>query len=168
MDDSGCIYVGSIKGDQAYALADDMGGCGGVPIPPWTLFDILADGASAFKAAVVTVAVYFYAAASAYSNDSVVWKQATDEPPDGQYQYWEAYRDKNTVYVGRGLSIIDASFRVAMGLDIMCVNQDAARWLLNINRYRNAVGPEAHRGGYSHYHPHRHTHTHIWYYGGES
>lgn len=84
-----------------------------------------------------------------------------------EYQYWEAYRDKKGVHLGRGLTFGEATLRVALGLDIMCASQDAARWLLVVNRYWFAVGPEIHgdEGYYRHYHPNRHTHTHIWFYG---
>ena len=82
------------------------------------------------------------------------------------YQYWVADRVKNQVVVGRGLTLIEACDRVAMGGSIMCANQGAALWILVLNGYVTAVGPEIHgeEGFYWHYHPHRHTHTHIWYY----
>lgn len=57
-----------------------------------------------------------------------------------------------------------------MGKSIMCINQDAAKHILFVNGYHNAVGPETHgdEGFYYHYHPTR-NHTgydsvHIWYY----
>jgi|GEM_PF-4973332 len=48
----------------------------------------------------------------------------------------------------------------------MCRNEYAAKTILFVNRYWNAVGPEkgAGEGYYSHYHPHRNTTVHIWYY----
>ena len=84
------------------------------------------------------------------------------------YQYWEAWRDKAGVHVGRGLTFTEAAIRVACGFDLMCANQAAAVWILIVNGYWNSVGPETHGGigYYEHYHPHRKTHTHIWYYGG--
>ena len=85
-----------------------------------------------------------------------------------KFQYWEAWHDKNGVHTGRGLTFAEATLRVAVGLDIMCANQGAALWLVIVNRYWGAVGPEVGRGEgfYWHYHPHRNTDTHIWYYGG--
>ena len=82
------------------------------------------------------------------------------------YQYWEAYRVKGAVIIGRGLTLTEASFRVSCGLDIMCANEAAARWILIVNGYRNHTSPEIHgdEGYYWHYHPHRNTHTHIWYF----
>ncbi len=81
------------------------------------------------------------------------------------YQYWEAVRIRNQVFIGRGLSFFEACIRVACGGDVMCANQDAARWILVANLYTNAVGPEIHgsSGYYWHYHPNRNSHTHIWY-----
>ena len=82
-------------------------------------------------------------------------------------QYWEAQRVNNQVVLGRGLTIAEASARVASGKDVMCPSQGAAKLLLVLNGYGNAVGPEKHggEGYYWHYHPNRHTHIHIWYYG---
>ena len=90
----------------------------------------------------------------------------TDEDKKS-YQYWEADLVNKQIQIGKGLSFHDASLRVAMGLNVMCVNRDAARWLLIVNCYWGAVGPETHgdAGYFWHYHPHRHTHTHIWYLG---
>lgn len=84
-----------------------------------------------------------------------------------QYQYWEAVRVGNNIVVGNGLTFVEASSRVACGLDIMCANHGAAKWLVVVNGYWNAVGPEIHgdEGYYWHYHPHRNSHTHIWYLG---
>ena len=83
-----------------------------------------------------------------------------------KYQYWEAYLIDNVVCIGRGLTFVKACIRVNCGLSVMCANQDAARWIVVVNCYWGAVGPETHGGAgyYSHYHPHRRTHTHIWYY----
>jgi len=85
-----------------------------------------------------------------------------------QYQYWEAARIGNSVVVGDGLTFVEASARVAGGSNVMCANQDAAKWILVVNCYWNAVGPEIGRGEgfYYHYHPHRNTKVHIWFYGG--
>lgn len=82
------------------------------------------------------------------------------------YQYWEASRVKNNVVIGNGLTFSEASIRVACGLDIMCANEPAAKWLVVINGYWNYVGPEIHgdEGYYWHYHPNRNSHTHIWFY----
>ena len=82
------------------------------------------------------------------------------------YQYWEASRVKNQVLPGRGLSFTEASVHVASGRDIMCANQGAALWLIIVNGYWTAVGPEIHgdEGYYWHYHPNRNSHTHIWFY----
>jgi len=83
-----------------------------------------------------------------------------------KYQYWEAVRIGGNVVIGQGLTIGEASIRVANGLDIMCANYDAAKWILILNGYFSAVGPEIHGGeGYfSHFHPNRHSHTHIWFF----
>ena len=91
--------------------------------------------------------------------------ETVEETKKSKCQYWEAWRDKNGVHIGRGLTFGEATLRVALGLDIMCANQDAARWLIVINGYWGAVGPEKHGGDgfFWHYHPHRHTHTHIWF-----
>ena len=85
-----------------------------------------------------------------------------------QYQYWEANRVGNNVVVGDGLTFAEASARVALGFNIMCASQDAAKWILIVNCYWNAVGPEIGRGEgfFYHYHPHRNTKVHIWFYGG--
>ena len=85
-----------------------------------------------------------------------------------KYQYWEAARVGKKVVVGDGITFVEASARVAIGLDVMCINHDAAKWIVIINCYWNAVGPEIHgdENYYWHYHPNRHSHTHIWYYGG--
>ena len=84
------------------------------------------------------------------------------------YQYWEANRVGNNVVVGDGLTFVEASARVALGFNIMCASQDAAKWILVVNCYWNAVGPEIGRGDgfFWHYHPHRETDIHIWFYGG--
>ena len=70
------------------------------------------------------------------------------------------------VVVGKGLTLVDASIRVSCGLDIMCANEGAARWLLILNGYWNHTSPEIHgtQGYYWHYHPNRHSKVHIWYY----
>ena len=85
---------------------------------------------------------------------------------EDNYQYWEAYLINGIVCIGRGLTLLEASLRVSCGFSIMCANEGAARWILIVNGYWGAVGPEIHgdAGFFWHYHPHRHTHTHIWYY----
>ena len=85
------------------------------------------------------------------------------EKIQSNYQYWEAYIENGVVHTGRGLTFPEACIRVSCGFSVMCANQDAARWILVVNRYWFAVGPETHggEGFYQHYHPHRHTHTHI-------
>ena len=82
------------------------------------------------------------------------------------YQYWEAYLIDGNVYVGRGLDIVEASVRVSCGLNIMCANEGAARWLLILNGYWNHTAAEIHgsEGYYFHYHPHRNAKKHIWFY----
>jgi hypothetical protein len=85
-----------------------------------------------------------------------------------QYQYWEADRSGKSIVTGKGLSFVEASARVAYGANIICANQGAAKWILVVNCYWNAVGPERGRGdGFLyHYHPHRNTNVHSWFYGG--
>ena len=85
------------------------------------------------------------------------------------YQYWEASLVGRNVVIGDGLTLTEASTRVAKGNNVMCINQSAAKTLLAINCYWNAVGPEiaGMEGAYWHYHPHRNTipSVHIWFYG---
>ena len=92
--------------------------------------------------------------------------QRLQEMEKAGYQYWEAYLVKGVVLVGRGISFWEACIRVSCGFSVMCANQDAARWILVVNHYWGAIGPETHgdEGFFMHYHPHRRTHTHIWYY----
>ena len=116
-------------------------------------------------------AVNFSAAASGtYVQDTTGLQKAKKTPPDGQYQYWEAYRIDGNVYVGRGLSLWNALIRVEMELDVMCINRDAAFLLIRINGYIHHVGPEIDKGRendenyYYHYHALRDSSAHIWYY----
>ena len=85
------------------------------------------------------------------------------------YSYWEADLVGRVVVVGEGLTLPEASARVARGNSIMCRNQSAARTLLFVNGYWGSVGPEISRadGSFWHYHPHRNTNPriHIWFYG---
>ena len=86
-----------------------------------------------------------------------------------QYSYWEATRVKDRgdsqVVIGKGITLQEASARVSMGLDLMCANENAAKTILLVNGYANAVGPEIHGVGYfPHYHPNRNSHTHIWFF----
>ena len=127
----------------------------------------ILDNITEITAGTLTAIVCSSASASSNIEDSSVPQLAERTAPDGQYQYWEAFLIKKEVYLGKGLSITEASIRVSLGFNVMCANQDAARWLVVINGYVNAVGPEIHGDGYYwHYHPHRNTHTHIWFFGG--
>ena len=85
-----------------------------------------------------------------------------------QYQYWAADLIGNSIVVGDGLTFMEASSRVACGFNVLCADKNAAKWILVINCYWNAVGPERGRGNdfLYHYHPHRNTKVHIWFYGG--
>ncbi len=85
-----------------------------------------------------------------------------------EYNYWEADRIKDNIVVGKPLTVQEAAYRVSTGKSIICKNQEAAKHIIYINGYVNAVGPERHKGGYYHYHPTR-NHTgydsiHIWFY----
>ena len=91
-------------------------------------------------------------------------------PPSDDHSYWEADLANNKLFVGKPLSVPEASLRVSQGKSLMCKNEKAARYILFINRYYNYVGPETSRGEgfYPHFHPTR-NHTgyksiHIWYY----
>ena len=96
--------------------------------------------------------------------ENVAVAEATSEPRI--YSYWEAERVGNSVIVGRGLTLSEASLRIASGQNIMCRDKGAAKVILIVNNYSNAVGPEKHAENYYyHYHPNRHSHTHIWFYG---
>ena len=85
-----------------------------------------------------------------------------------KYYYWEADLIHKQVVVGNGLSLSEASARVAMGKNLMCANEAAARTILFINGYVNAVGPEKSNveGAFYHFHPNRNTYpsVHIWFY----
>jgi RHS repeat-associated protein len=85
--------------------------------------------------------------------------------------YWPAdlINKKVVVYWECPLTWQEASLRVAMLKNLMCVNQAAAKWILFVNGYWNAVGPEKGKGEgyYWHYHPTRkhkgYESVHIWY-----
>ena len=84
--------------------------------------------------------------------------------------YWAADLINKKVVVSTPLSFTQACTRVSCGKNIMCQNEEAAKAIIVINRYRNAVGPERGCGNdyYWHYHPTR-NHTgsksvHIWFY----
>ena len=91
-------------------------------------------------------------------------------PQEESCNYWSAELVSKKVVVYDSLTVEEAALRVSMGKSIMCRNQEAAKHILFINGYVNAVGPETHgdEGFYYHYHPTR-NHTgynsiHIWYY----
>ena len=76
-----------------------------------------------------------------------------------------------SMVIGKPLTVEEAAFRVSQRKSILCENQLAAKHILYLNGYRNAVGPERGKGeGFLwHYHPTR-NHTgyksvHIWFKG---
>ena len=150
------------------------GGSGGGAGGEGVLIALLEAGSGILSAASKLAAWTFKAVSfsgAAYGTniqDFNIPQVADQNRPDGQYQYWEAYLKGSEVIVGRGLSLWEASFMVACGQNVMCANQAAALWIVKINRYHNAVGPEVGRGNgfFWHYHPHRNTKVHIWFYGG--
>ena len=88
-----------------------------------------------------------------------------------EINYWAAERIGNKVFIGMPITGEQASARVARGESVMCRNDAAARHIIFLNGYINAVGPEIHGGAgyYWHYHPTRnHTgrkdSTHICFY----
>ena len=92
-------------------------------------------------------------------------KTAVAEKTKQTYSYWEAYFVGKNVVLGKGLTLAEASVRVASGQNIMCRDETAAKAIIFVNGYWNAVGPEKGVGldFYWHYHPHRNTSVHIWY-----
>jgi hypothetical protein len=113
---------------------------------------------------------YSSATASGYVQDSTALRLADQSPPDGQYMYWEAVRIDKKVYIGKGISLEVARLRVACELDVMCINEAAARLLLT--EYDFIIGPEKDRGKetnsnyFWHFHLSRSSKNHIWYYEG--
>ena len=100
--------------------------------------------------------------------DDVEEKEEIPAPPT--VNYWEANLISGQVIVSSPLTVQQASLRVSKGGSIMCANEAAAKHIVFINGYHNAVGPERHGDNYfGHYHPtrnHTGTHsTHIWFYG---
>ena len=98
----------------------------------------------------------------------------TDLLKQKKYSYWTAGLVKvgRKTIIGGGipLSPKQASGRVARGGSIICRNQAAAQYIIFVNGYANAVGPEKHEEDYfSHYHPTRnhkgYESIHIWYFG---
>ena len=98
----------------------------------------------------------------------------TDLLKQKKYSYWTAGLVKvgRKTIIGGGipLSPKQASGRVASGGSIICRNQAAAQYIIFVNGYANAVGPEKHKNDYfSHYHPTRnhkgYESIHIWYFG---
>ena len=157
IDPSGCYderYNGATKSTvEAICLVGLAGAAGGIILLTPPIIDKIVDTATQLVENLVT----------AIEHEA----QRLQEKIQSNYQYWEAYLIKGVVLIGRGLTFLEACARVSCGLSVMCANQDAARWILVVNCYWGAVGPETHgdEGYYWHYHPHRNTHTHIWYYG---
>lgn len=154
---------------NAMCLQSSEGGGGGsiVLLLPYAV-KAISSVIKTTLAASYSVITYYATSTGVLAQSGTAPQLADQNPPDGQYQYWEAFWIEKKVYVGKGLSIWEAALRVAFGQNVMCANQDAARWLIKVNHYRNAVGPEVGRGDgfFWHYHPHRETHVHIWFYGG--
>ena len=87
--------------------------------------------------------------------------------------YWVATLYKGEIMFGPQMTASQAATHVASGGSIMCKNQAAAEYIIYINNYKNAVGPERHgnkdESYFWHYHPTR-NHTgyksiHIWFFG---
>lgn len=68
------------------------------------------------------------------------------------------------------LTAQEACFRVSQRGNVLCRNEAAARYIIFVNGYRNAIGPEKGNceGYLPHFHPTRnHTgynSTHIWFF----
>ena len=154
------------KWDQLDCCGGSFGGSGGA-VAPMADFTVLLNGLVAALTALFTtravvatrVETKEEAKTDVYIDAKTVQKK--------QSQYWEAVRVGNNVVIGDSLTFVEASTRVACGLDVMCASRNAAKWIVVVNCYWNAVGPEIHGedGYYWHYHPHRNSHIHIWYFG---
>ena len=88
-----------------------------------------------------------------------------------QYNYWTADLvkvGKETIIAGGDpLTAEEACLRVSQLKSVICRNEAAAKYIIFVNGYVNAIGPEKHgEDFFSHYHPTR-NHTgyssvHIW------
>ena len=91
-------------------------------------------------------------------------------PKNTPYNYWAADLICKQIIVTTPLTADEAALRVSMGGNIMCRNENAARYILFVNGYINAVGPEKGigEGFYPHFHPTRNHNgydsIHIWFY----
>ena len=172
IDVSGEFRENSIDNQPEYAfLSHDGGGGGG---------NCGSVGAASVAAASVTLGIGYFLTqaadatatffANAFSQIQQISKDIQEQlieqsQQQVQYQYWVAWRQDGVVVIGHGISLVDASIRVACGWDVLCANEAAARWIIVLNGYWNYVGPEIHGGDgyYWHYHPNRNSHTHIWF-----
>ena len=90
-----------------------------------------------------------------------------------QYNYWTADLvkvGKETIIAGGDpLTAEEACLRVSQLKSVICRNEAAAKYIIFVNGYVNAIGPEKHgEDFFSHYHPTR-NHTgyssvHIWFF----
>ena len=90
-----------------------------------------------------------------------------------QYNYWTADLvkvGKETIIAGGDpLTEEEACLRVSQLKSVICRNEAAAKYIIFVNGYVNAIGPEKHgEDFFSHYHPTR-NHTgyssvHIWFF----
>ena len=89
------------------------------------------------------------------------------------YDYWTAelkkINGKKQVVGGEPLTVEEACLRVSQLKSVICRNEAAAKYIIFVNGYVNAIGPEKHgEDFFSHYHPTR-NHTgyssvHIWFF----
>ena len=90
-----------------------------------------------------------------------------------QYNYWTADLvtvGKKTIIVGGDpLTPEEACLRVSQLKSVICRNEEAAKYIIFVNGYVNAIGPEKHgKDFFSHYHPTRnhigYPSVHIWFF----
>ena len=89
------------------------------------------------------------------------------------YDYWTAelkkINGKKQVVGGEPLTVEEACLRVSQLKSVICRNEAAAKYIIFVNGYVNAIGPEKQgEDFFSHYHPTR-NHTgyssvHIWFF----
>ena len=89
------------------------------------------------------------------------------------YDYWTAelktINGKKQVVGGEPLTVEEACLRVSQLKSVICRNEAAAKYIIFVNGYVNAIGPEKHgEDFFSHYHPTR-NHTgyssvYIWFF----
>ena len=112
-----------------------------------------------------------YAAAQQRMKDGIKdIAKSLSRPPDDSSNYWAADLINGRMVVTSPLTAQEACLRVSKRGNVLCRNEAAARYIIFVNGYVNAIGPETGRGeGYlPHFHPTRnHTgynSTHIWFF----